>query len=79
MFSKCLAKEKVTCPFVQKILSDCLGNRSVGVTNMNERSSRSHTIFGMVIESRLRYFDESKRVSGVDAGAVKISRIVMML
>ncbi|KAI3632496.1 hypothetical protein MIR68_009602 [Amoeboaphelidium protococcarum] len=27
-------------------------NRHVGVTNMNERSSRSHTLFQMVIESR---------------------------
>ncbi|KAK4309435.1 hypothetical protein Pmani_018932 [Petrolisthes manimaculis] len=29
-------------------------NRHVGVTNMNERSSRSHSIFRMIIESRER-------------------------
>lgn len=43
-------------------------NRHVGVTNMNERSSRSHTIFRMVIESRSVDFARSSR-----SGAVKIS------
>ena len=32
--------------------------RSVGETNMNDRSSRSHTIFTLTVESRLRGEDE---------------------
>ncbi|RKP39116.1 P-loop containing nucleoside triphosphate hydrolase protein, partial [Dimargaris cristalligena] len=51
-------------------------NRHVGETNMNDRSSRSHTIVRMVIESRERSIDE-KAVEGVAAttysGAVKVS------
>ena len=31
--------------------------RHFGVTNMNERSSRSHTIFRVIIESRVRDAD----------------------
>ena len=44
-------------------------NRSVGETNMNDRSSRSHTIFTLTIESRLR--DEE----GGD-GTVKVASLV---
>ncbi|ORY05417.1 kinesin-domain-containing protein [Basidiobolus meristosporus CBS 931.73] len=50
-------------------------NRHVGETNMNERSSRSHTIFRMVIESRERS-KESKRDSQSNVGgAVKVSSL----
>ncbi|XP_022235157.1 centromere-associated protein E-like, partial [Limulus polyphemus] len=41
-------------------------NRHTGETNMNERSSRSHTIFRMIIESRMRVdedVDEAVNVS----------------
>ena len=44
-------------------------NRSVGETNMNDRSSRSHTIFTLTVESRLR--DEE----GGD-GTVKVASLV---
>ena len=46
-----------------------LGNRHVGVTNMNERSSRSHTIMRMVLESRDRDPDNRSSYSG----AVRVS------
>jgi centromeric protein E len=39
---------------VQEFLSFGDGNRHIGETNMNEKSSRSHTIFRMFIESRRR-------------------------
>eukprot|EP00158_Paraphelidium_tribonemae_P009060 Partr_v1_DN28758_c1_g2_i3_m63324 putative Kinesin family len=48
------------------------GNRHVGVTNMNERSSRSHTIFRLVLESRDRGIDD-KRASL--SGAVRVSSL----
>ena len=53
-------------------------NRHFGVTNMNERSSRSHTIFRMVIESRERMMDSDGRVS-LSGGAVKVSSLVRYL
>ena len=46
-----------------------IDNRSVGETNMNDHSSRSHTIFTLTIESRLR--DEE----GGD-GTVKVASLV---
>ena len=48
-------------------------NRVIGETNMNERSSRSHTIVTMAIESRER--DEEEEGGGKD-GPVKVSSIV---
>jgi centromeric protein E len=42
---------------VLKALRDGEKNRSVGSTAMNERSSRSHSIFRMVIESRTKQMD----------------------
>ncbi|RUS29389.1 hypothetical protein BC938DRAFT_480720 [Jimgerdemannia flammicorona] len=58
-------------------------NRHVGETNMNERSSRSHTIFRMVIESRERKvtkktsYPESVKVSCLNlvdlAGSERVS------
>ncbi|KAG7174946.1 centromere-associated protein E-like [Homarus americanus] len=44
-------------------------NRHVGITNMNERSSRSHTIFRLILESRERSEGE-----GSD-GAVTVSHL----
>jgi len=38
----------------QRPKKSILEHRRFGVTNMNERSSRSHTIFRMIIESRER-------------------------
>ena len=46
-----LTEEIVSCPDdVAQVLIRGERNRHVGVTNMNERSSRSHTIFRMVCE-----------------------------
>lgn len=54
---------------VQELLMKGQRNRHVGETNMNERSSRSHTIFRMVIESRERQNNSRESFSG----AVKVS------
>ena len=45
-------------------------NRSIGETNMNERSSRSHTLFTMTVESRLREGQEE------DDGTVRVATLV---
>ncbi|KAI3633046.1 hypothetical protein MIR68_009121 [Amoeboaphelidium protococcarum] len=56
-------------------------NRHVGVTNMNERSSRSHTLFQMVIESRDTSAGSDVSGGGNDNGsqqvvsAVKVSQL----
>ncbi|XP_071538480.1 LOW QUALITY PROTEIN: uncharacterized protein [Panulirus ornatus] len=44
-------------------------NRHVGVTNMNERSSRSHTIFRLILESRERSEEDGGE------GAVTVSHL----
>ncbi|XP_028410863.1 centromere-associated protein E-like [Dendronephthya gigantea] len=49
-------------------------NRHIGGTNMNERSSRSHTIFRMVAESRETHSRNSIE-SGEFDGAVKVSHL----
>jgi len=48
-------------------------NRHFGQTNMNDRSSRSHTIFRVVIESR-EMMDESKDPDTID-GAVRVAHL----
>lgn len=48
---------------VLKALRDGEKNRSVGSTAMNERSSRSHSIFRVVIESRTKQMDLSEYAS----------------
>ncbi|KAL9963272.1 hypothetical protein ACROYT_G032456 [Oculina patagonica] len=48
-------------------------NRHFGETNMNDRSSRSHTIFRVVIESR-EMMDESKDRDAID-GAVRVAHL----
>ena len=47
-------------------------NRHVGATNMNEKSSRSHSIFRVIIESKEREYGD---VSMSD-GAVNVSHLV---
>ncbi|XP_074590963.1 kinesin-like protein KIN-7L [Curcuma longa] len=51
-------------------------NRHFGETNMNARSSRSHTIFRMVIESSARDSMESGDVSNADAIRVSVLNLV---
>ncbi|XP_057849387.2 kinesin-like protein KIN-7L isoform X2 [Cryptomeria japonica] len=46
-------------------------HRHVGETNMNARSSRSHSIFRMVIESRVK--DAERNGSSYDKDAVRVS------
>ena len=43
-------------------------NRSVAATGMNERSSRSHTIFRITVESRLKDQSESGKNDDMDEG-----------
>lgn len=50
---------------VMKEMKKAEVNRHIGATKMNERSSRSHTIFRVIIESHLRT-DESGKSDDVD-------------
>ena len=49
------AKETIVGTFEQllSVLTDGESHRSVASTGMNERSSRSHTIFRITLESRM--------------------------
>ncbi|KAJ1982865.1 hypothetical protein H4R34_001562 [Dimargaris verticillata] len=59
---------------VEQLLDQGDLNRHVGETNMNDRSSRSHTIFRMVIESRERPSDDkAEDPAPAYSGAVKVS------
>ena len=40
-----------------------IDNRTFGETNMNERSSRSHTVFTVAVESRSREEDGTVKVA----------------
>lgn len=51
-------------------------NRHFGETNMNVRSSRSHTIFRMVIESKRKDTNSSGDYSSVDAIRVSVLNLV---
>ncbi|KAJ3056123.1 hypothetical protein HK097_008046 [Rhizophlyctis rosea] len=51
------------------------GNRHVGETNMNEKSSRSHTILRMVIESREKSLDKPKDGRVSYSGVVRVSTL----
>ncbi|KAF3323771.1 kinesin-related protein 11 [Carex littledalei] len=51
-------------------------NRHFGETNMNARSSRSHTIFRMVIESRAKEENSSKEDTITDAIRVSVLNLV---
>ncbi|XP_076639078.1 uncharacterized protein LOC143351460 [Colletes latitarsis] len=62
-------KEEITnCPQnVLSLMKKGDKNRRIGETNMNERSSRSHTIFRITIESR--------EVEGDSDGAIQVSQL----
>ncbi|KAJ1991857.1 hypothetical protein GGI25_003217 [Coemansia spiralis] len=53
---------------VEDILLKGDRNRHIAGTNMNERSSRSHTIFRIVIESREKADSEGEAADGDDSG-----------
>ena len=53
------------------ILLYYIGNRSIGETTMNERSSRSHTVLGLTVESRC-----SRQGEEDDDGKVRIATLV---
>jgi centromeric protein E len=59
---------------VQGLLIKGERNRHVGETNMNERSSRSHTIFRMIIESREKIVGDTRNSFGV----VKVSHLSLV-
>ena len=52
------------------------GHRHVGETNMNADSSRSHTIFRMVLESRDKSCDEESRQGEQVLESVRVSTLV---
>ncbi|CAH3028289.1 unnamed protein product, partial [Porites evermanni] len=69
-----LTEEVVSCPEdVFKHMFRGEKNRHFGETNMNDRSSRSHTIFRVIIESR-EMKDESKDPDTID-GAVRVAQL----
>ncbi|KAJ3338718.1 hypothetical protein HDU93_009124 [Gonapodya sp. JEL0774] len=69
-----LTEEIVCSPeSVASWMSKGEANRHVGETNMNERSSRSHTIFRMVIESRDKDAEQPLNNRSSLAGAYKVS------
>ncbi|KAK4526392.1 hypothetical protein GAYE_SCF23G4306 [Galdieria yellowstonensis] len=69
------AKEEVVdCPeTVLEIMKKGENNRTIGSTNMNERSSRSHTIFTVFIESR-----EKNRDIESDGLSVRASTLTLV-
>ncbi|OZJ06789.1 hypothetical protein BZG36_00143 [Bifiguratus adelaidae] len=64
---KCTAEAVSNEQRILQLLSVGEKNRRVGETNMNERSSRSHTIFRMHIESRQAKSQQSSEQSPDDA------------
>ncbi|XP_067024413.1 uncharacterized protein [Acropora muricata] len=69
-----LTEEVVTCSGdVFKHMQRGEKNRHFGETNMNDRSSRSHTIFRVVIESR-EMMSESREPDTID-GAVRVAHL----
>uniref|UniRef100_A0A0D3H6Y3 Kinesin motor domain-containing protein n=1 Tax=Oryza barthii TaxID=65489 RepID=A0A0D3H6Y3_9ORYZ len=71
-----LREEIVTCPEqVLEFMSFGESHRHIGETNMNVYSSRSHTIFRMVIESREKV-DESEAGELCDAVRVSVLNLV---
>ncbi|VAI32737.1 unnamed protein product [Triticum turgidum subsp. durum] len=70
-----LSEEIVTCPEqVLKFVSFGESHRHIGETNMNVYSSRSHTIFRMVIESRDKADDSD--TDSCDAVRVSVLNLV---
>ncbi|KAJ9674171.1 hypothetical protein PVL29_023616 [Vitis rotundifolia] len=61
---------------VLKIIESGEVNRHFGETNMNARSSRSHTIFRMVIESKEKDSNYSSDYSSTDAIRVSVLNLV---
>ncbi|GAB2293750.1 hypothetical protein Dimus_027963 [Dionaea muscipula] len=61
---------------VLKLLEAGEVNRHFGETNMNARSSRSHTIFQMVVESRGKETDSSSGYFSSDAIRVSVLNLV---
>uniref|UniRef100_A0A0E0ESB6 Kinesin motor domain-containing protein n=1 Tax=Oryza meridionalis TaxID=40149 RepID=A0A0E0ESB6_9ORYZ len=71
-----LREEIVTCPEqVLEFMSFGESHRHIGETNMNVYSSRSHTIFRMVIESREKV-DESEAGELCDAVRISVLNLV---
>ncbi|GIL68311.1 hypothetical protein Vafri_21594 [Volvox africanus] len=68
-----LREDIVTSPEqVLELLTTGEANRHIGSTKMNEKSSRSHTIFRMVVESR------AVDAESDDAGAVLVSALSLV-
>uniref|UniRef100_H2ZIV0 Kinesin motor domain-containing protein n=1 Tax=Ciona savignyi TaxID=51511 RepID=H2ZIV0_CIOSA len=73
-----LHEEMVTSPKdVMKLMAKGEKLRHMASTNMNDRSSRSHTIFKMIIESRERMDFNKTREDGTDT-AVRVAQLNMV-
>ncbi|KAJ3677193.1 hypothetical protein LUZ60_002917 [Juncus effusus] len=71
-----LKEEIVTCPEqVLRLMEFGESHRHIGETNMNLYSSRSHTIFRMIIESRERV-EEGELTDSTDAVRVSVLNMV---
>ena len=71
-----LREDIVTSPDqVLGLLEEGENNRHIGSTKMNEKSSRSHTLFRMVIESRARGGGEADPTSD---GAILVSTLTLV-
>ena len=70
-----LREDIVSCPDqVLDLLAEGESHRHVGETKMNKNSSRSHTIFRMVIESR----STSSVGESADVGAIRVSALTLV-
>lgn len=70
-----LTDEVVGCAAdVNRLLMVGEGNRHTGETNMNEKSSRSHTVFRMSIESREKDLQNTHQFTG----SVKVSQLTLV-
>ncbi|MEW5312719.1 MAG: hypothetical protein WDW38_004332 [Sanguina aurantia] len=68
-----LREDIVTTPEqVLSLLDEGESHRHIGSTKMNETSSRSHTVFRMVVESRQR------NTEGDEAGAILVSTLTLV-
>eukprot|EP00878_Enallax_costatus_P020112 GHUV01021244.1.p1 GENE.GHUV01021244.1~~GHUV01021244.1.p1 ORF type:complete len:553 (+),score=211.39 GHUV01021244.1:1407-3065(+) len=63
---------------VLELIQQGEANRHIGATKMNEGSSRSHTVFRMVIESRAIDSAVEEPSANPDAGAILVSTLTLV-
>ncbi|GAQ89631.1 kinesin-related protein [Klebsormidium nitens] len=74
-----LAEEIVmSAEHVLELMANGEAHRHIGETNMNQASSRSHTIFRMVIESREKLGDDDSSIEEHGCDAVRVSSLTLV-